>query len=98
MSSSFASKMVLCDMVMGLGAMKRVGRLAKCKGSILSLTRAKDADQPLAAGSRQWICRTAMMMDQRLTNAVFWLNINFLSGFCLFGDGAMNCFSLVSHI
>jgi len=56
-----------------------------------SLTQAKDADQPLAVDLRQWICAAAMMIDQRLTNARFWTNIKF-HRFCLFGDGATNCF------
>jgi hypothetical protein len=56
-----------------------------------SLTRAKDADQPLALNLRQWIRAAAMMIDQRLTNASFWTNIKFRR-FCLFGDGATNCF------
>jgi hypothetical protein len=56
-----------------------------------SLTRAKDADQPLAVDLRQWIYAAAMMIDQRLTNASFWTNIKFYR-FCLFGDGATNRF------
>jgi len=83
-------------MVMGLGAMKGQSDLRKatCRVKIdkPSLTRAKDADQPLAANLRQWICGAAMMIDQRLTKAIFWTNINPLSCSGRSGDGAINCF------
>jgi hypothetical protein len=82
-------------MVMGLGAMKGQSDLRKAtcrvKIDIPSLTRAKDADQPLAVDLRQWICSAAMIIDQRLTKAIFWTNIKF-HRFCLFGDGTTNCF------
>ena len=42
---------------MGLGAMKRAKTPAEWKGAIKSLTRAKDADQPLAVDLPQWIYR-----------------------------------------
>jgi len=47
-------------MVLSLGAMKGQSDLRKatCRVKIdkASLTRAKEADQPLAANLRQWIC------------------------------------------
>ena len=77
---------------MGLGAMKRAKQPAEWQGTIESLTRAKDADQPLDVDLWQWICAATMMIDQRLTSASFWTNIELLSCFGLSGVGAINCF------
>jgi hypothetical protein len=49
---------------MGLGAMKRAKQPAEWQGAIESLTRAKDANQPLAVDLRQRIYLNAMIIDR----------------------------------